>query len=58
MIVVSEASFAGSLAVKDRDVNGKVDGSGFPASKEMTPGCFSSGKRPRTIGQHDQLFFH
>ena len=33
----------GDLAVNDIESNGKVDGLGFPASNEMTPGCFSNG---------------
>ena len=39
----------GDLAVNVSELNGKVDGFGFPASNEMSPGDFSNGKRLRTV---------
>ena len=51
---VSISGFDGDLAVSWMDVMGKVDGLGFPASNEMTPGVNSNGNRPRTVGRLSQ----
>ena len=34
--------------VNVNELNGKVEGFGFPASNEISPGDFSKGKRLRT----------
>lgn len=49
--VVSVPPARGARAVKLSAVNGNVAAFGFPASSEITPGTFSSGKRPRTAGR-------
>lgn len=45
---VSSLGLIGERAVKLNDVNGKVSGLGFPASKEISPGVSSKGNRLRT----------
>lgn len=55
--VTSSWGFKGDLAVKLNDVNGKVDGFGFPASNEISPGVFSKGKRLRTESRQFYFFW-
>lgn len=45
---VSDVASVGDRAVKLNEVNGKVLGFGFPASRDIRPGVSSNGKRERT----------
>lgn len=47
----------GARAVNEREVKGKVEALGLPASREMTPGVRSRGKRPRTNDSHAPEIF-
>jgi len=46
--VDSSSGRVGERALKLKEVKGKVDGFGLPASKEIRPGVLSSGNRLRT----------
>lgn len=48
----------GDLVVNDNELNGKVNGFGFPASNEISPGVFSNGRRLRTVQTIVRSVFH